>query len=111
MLPQLEELTNEMKEIGSLRNASVAQVAIAKVTLPITGVTKPSHGEDTAQAAKISFTAQEEAKLEGLAAKAGVDTRGSWEKPVIYITARKPWSFRKFNCGIRKRASSIVLPS
>lgn len=38
VLPQLEELTNAMKEIGSSRNASVAQVAIAwaiaKNTLP-----------------------------------------------------------------------------
>lgn len=83
VLPQLEELTSAMKAIGSSRNASVAQVAIAwaiaKNTLPIIGVTKVSHVEDAVLASQITLTSQEIEKIELLAAKAGVDTRGSWE--------------------------------
>lgn len=86
VLPQLEEVTNAMKEIGAGKNATVAQVAIAwaiaKKTLPIIGVTKPSQVEDAAQAAKITLTSEEIERIEALAAKAGVDTRGSWEQPM-----------------------------
>jgi len=86
VLPQLEGLTSTMKEIGSSRNASVAQVAIAwaiaKNTLPIIGVTKVSHVEDVVLASQITLTSQEIETIETLAAKAGVDTRGSWENPM-----------------------------
>jgi len=86
VLPQLEELTNAMKEIGSSRNASVAQVAIAwaiaKNTLPIIGVTKVSHVEDAVLASQITLSSQEIETIETLASKAGVDTRGSWENPM-----------------------------
>jgi aryl-alcohol dehydrogenase-like predicted oxidoreductase len=87
VLSQLENLTNVMKEIGKSRNASVAQVAIAwaiaKNTLPIIGVTKASQVADAVHASKITLTVQEIGKIEALAAKTGVDTRGSWEKPMI----------------------------
>lgn len=87
VLPQIEELTNAMKEIGSSRNASVAQVAIAwaiaKNTLPIIGVTKVAQVEEAAGATTITLTSQEIERMETLAAKAGVDTRGSWEKPML----------------------------
>jgi len=86
VLPQLEELTNAMKEIGSSHNASVAQIAIAwaiaKNTLPIIGVTKVAHVEDAVLASQITLTSQEIETIETLAAKAGVDTRGSWENPM-----------------------------
>jgi len=86
VLPQLEELTNAMKEIGSSRNTSVAQVAIAwaiaKNTLPIIGVTKVSHVEDAVLASQITLSSQEIETIETLASKAGVDTRGSWENPM-----------------------------
>jgi aryl-alcohol dehydrogenase-like predicted oxidoreductase len=84
VLPQLEALTAAMKEIGSSKHASVAQVAIAwaiaKNTLPIIGVTNASQVEDAVRAAQLTLTTQEIAQLEALAAQAGVDTRGSWEK-------------------------------
>ena len=87
VLPQLEELTDVMKEIGSSKNASVAQVAIAwaiaKNTLPIIGVTKTSQIEDALNATKIILTDQEIKKIEALAANAGVDTQGAWEKSMI----------------------------
>jgi aryl-alcohol dehydrogenase-like predicted oxidoreductase len=87
VLPQVEELTGVMKEIGSSNNASVAQVAIAwaiaKSTLPIIGVTKTSQIEDALNATKIILTDQEIEKIEALAANAGVDTQGAWEKSMI----------------------------
>ena len=87
ILPQLEELIGTMKKIGEKYSASVSQIAIAwtvaKGTLPIIGVTKPSHVEDAAKAAQISLTADEMSELETKAAEAGVDTRGSWEHPMV----------------------------
>lgn len=87
ILPQIENLTNAMKEIGQDRNASVAQIAIAwaiaKNTLPIIGVTKVLQVIEAVNASKITLTLQEIEKIEILAAKAGVDTRGAWEKSMI----------------------------
>ena len=87
ILPQLEELIGTMKKIGEKYSASVSQIAIAwvvaKGTLPIIGVTKASHVEDAAKAAQISLTADEMSELETKAANAGVDTRGSWEHPMV----------------------------
>lgn len=87
ILPQLEELIGTMKKIGEKYSASVSQIAIAwavaKGTLPIIGVTKPSHVVDAARAAQISLTADEMTELETKAANAGVDTRGSWEHPMV----------------------------
>lgn len=87
ILPQLEELTGLMAQIGATHDASVAQVAMAwainKGTVPIIGVTKPHHVEDAAKAAGIKLTANEMAQLEDAAVKTGVDTRGSWENPMV----------------------------
>lgn len=87
VLPQLEELTNAMKEIGSSRNASVAQVAIAwaiaKNTLPIIGVTKTSQIDDIQNAIKINLSESEIKLIEELADKTGIDTKGAWENSMI----------------------------
>ncbi|MDO5608474.1 MAG: aldo/keto reductase [Capnocytophaga sp.] len=87
ILPQLEELTDAMREIGDRKNASVAQIAIAwaiaKNTLPIIGVTKISQVEDAAKAAKIVLTNDEIEILEKLAQKANVDTKGAWENEMV----------------------------
>lgn len=87
ILPKLEDLINELKRIGSSKNASVAQVAIswaiAKGTLPLIGVTKISQVEDAVNASNIILTQDEIDRIEDVAAKTGVDTRGSWEKPMI----------------------------
>ncbi|WP_394678683.1 aldo/keto reductase [uncultured Sphingobacterium sp.] len=86
VLPQLEHLTTAMKEIGESRNASVAQIgiawAIAKHTLPIIGVTKLPQVADAASAAKIILSKEEVERLEELAMKTGVDTKGAWENPM-----------------------------
>ena len=87
VLPQLEELTNAMKEIGSSRNASVAQVAIAwamaKNTLPIIGVTKTSQIDDIQNTMKINLSESEIKLIEELANKTGIDTKGAWENSMI----------------------------
>lgn len=87
VLPQLETLTNAMQQIGKIKNASTAQIAIAwaiaKGTFPIIGATKPHHVEDAAAASKISLTQAEMQTLEKLALEANVDTRGSWEESMI----------------------------
>lgn len=87
VLAQLEDLTNAMREIGNGKNVSVAQIAIAwaiaKDTLPIIGVTKISQVEEAMIASKIKLTNDEIDKIETLASKAGVDTRGSWEKLMV----------------------------
>lgn len=87
LLPQLEELTAVLAEIGQTKNVSAAQIAIAwaiaKNTLPIIGVTKVSQVNDAVQAASVSLSADEMKKIEEVATKAGVDTKGAWEKPMI----------------------------
>lgn len=87
VLPQLEELTNAMKEIGSSRNASTAQIAIAwaiaKNTLPIIGVTKTSQIDDIQNAIKINLSESEIKLIEELADKTGIDTKGAWENSMI----------------------------
>ncbi|BEV04820.1 aldo/keto reductase [Chryseobacterium gambrini] len=87
ILPQLEELTNAMHTIGERKNASVAQIAvawaIAKKTLPIIGVTKIDQVEEMVKASVIELSQDEMDTLETLAAKAGVDTKGSWEESMV----------------------------
>lgn len=87
MLPQLEELVNAMKEIGSRKGASVSQIAmawaIAKNTLPIIGVTKSKHIEEAVGAGKIVLTEEEIQQLENLADNTAVDTKGAWEAPMM----------------------------
>ncbi|WP_025125491.1 aldo/keto reductase [Myroides odoratimimus] len=87
MLPQLEELTGVMQEIGNSKNASVAQIAIAwaivKNTLPIIGVTKIAQVEDALHAAQITLSREEVERIEALAEKTGLNTKGAWEQPMI----------------------------
>ena len=54
--------------------------AIAKGTLPIIGVTKVSHVEDAAKAAKIVLSADEIEAMESLADKADINVIRMWEK-------------------------------
>ena len=87
ILPQLDLLLAAMRLMAERRKATISQIAIAwaiaKHTLPIIGVTKTKYIAETVAAASISLTNEETALLENLAAKAGVDTRGSWEHPMI----------------------------
>lgn len=82
-LQRLEPLLTAMAEVGACHNASPAQIAtawaIAKGTLPIIGVTKVRQVDEAAEAAKITLTAEEVARLEALGDAAGVDTLREWE--------------------------------
>lgn len=87
ILPQLDLLLAAMRLMAERRKATISQIAIAwaiaKHTLPIIGVTKTKYIAETVAAASISLTGEEMALLENLAAKTGVDTKGSWEHPMI----------------------------
>lgn len=87
LLSRIEKLTAVMKEIGDSYFASCADVAIAwaiaKGTTPIIGVTKVSQVEDAARAASIVLSAEDMKKLEKAARSTDVDTRGSWEHPMV----------------------------
>lgn len=87
LLPQIEKLTSVMKEISIHHNVTVPQIAIAwaiaKGTTPIIGVTKAEQVEDAAKAVAVRLSTDEIQKLETVAAATGVDTRGSWEHPMI----------------------------
>ena len=87
LLPRIERLTTVMKEIAQAHQVASAQIpvawAIAKGTTPIIGVTGPKQVEDAVKAVNVALNAKEMAELEQAAAQTGVDTRGSWENPMV----------------------------
>ncbi len=87
LLPQIEKLVAVMRTVGDRHGISPAQVAlawaIAKGTTPIIGVTKPAQVQDALGATKVTLTDDEIKVLENTAENIGVDTRGSWEMPMI----------------------------
>ena len=87
LLPQIEKLVAVMCTVGDKYGITPAQIAlawaIAKGTTPIIGVTKPSQVQDIAQALKVTLTGDEIKTLENVAETIAVDTRGSWEMPMI----------------------------
>lgn len=87
LLPQIERLVAVMRTVGDKYSVTPAQVAlawaIAKGTTPIIGVTKPVQVQDAVRAMQVVLTADEVKMLEDAAESTGVDTRGSWENPMI----------------------------
>lgn len=87
LLPQIERLVAVMRTVGDKYDITPAQVAlawaIAKGTTPIIGVTKPAQVQDAVRAMQVVLTAGEVKMLEDAAESTGVDTRGSWENPMI----------------------------
>lgn len=87
MLAQIEVLIGEMRKIAEKYEASVPQIAISwaitKGAIPIIGVTKTAQIADAATAAKITLTEDEMKTLEEAAKNTMVDTRGSWENPMV----------------------------
>lgn len=87
LLPQIENLISAMKVMSEKHGVGVPQIAvawaIAKGTTPIIGVTKPQHVTDAALAAQVNLSAEEVQELENIARESGVDTRGSWENPMM----------------------------
>lgn len=87
LLPQIENLISAMKVMSEKHGVGVPQIAvawaIAKGTTPIIGVTKPQHVTDAALAVQVNLSAEEVQELENIARESGVDTRGSWENPMM----------------------------
>ena len=87
LLPQIEKLVNVMRNVGSKHGASPAQVAlawaIAKGTTPIIGVTQTSQVQDAVKAMRMTLNDDEIGQMEKAAEETGVDTRGSWEMPMV----------------------------
>lgn len=87
LLPQIERLVAVMRTVGDKYSITPAQVAlawaIAKGTTPIIGVTKSAQVQDAVRAMQVALTADEVKMLEDAAESTGVDTRGSWENPMI----------------------------
>lgn len=87
LLPQIEKLIAVMRTIGNKYDITPAQVAmswaIAKGTTPIIGVTKPAQVQDALAAIKVTLTEEDVKTLEYAADNTAVDTRGSWEMPMV----------------------------
>jgi len=87
LLPQIEKLVAVMRTVGDQYGITPAQVALAwamaKGTTPIIGVTKPAQVQDAVRAMQVVLTDGEVKMLENAAESTGVDTRGSWENPMI----------------------------
>lgn len=87
LLPQIEKLVAVMRTVGERYRITPAQVAlawaIAQGTTPIIGVTKTAQVQDAVKAAEITLTEEEVKTIEEAAESTGVDTRGSWEMPMI----------------------------
>ena len=87
LLPQIERLVAVMRTVGDKYGVTPTQVAlawaIAKGTTPIIGVTKSAQVQDAVRAMQVVLTVDEVKMLEDAAESTGVDTRGSWENPMI----------------------------
>lgn len=87
ILSKIDKLLEGLHQIANKHNATPAQVAMAwaisKGTTPIIGVTKKEQVEDAVKAMNLKLEEEEVRLLEQLAEESGVDTRGSWERPMI----------------------------
>lgn len=79
--------------MGEKYSASVSQIAIAwaiaRGAIPLIGVTRPRHVTEAAAASGITLTLDAVAQLAQLAADADVDTRGSWQAPMVYAYGKR----------------------
>ncbi|MBQ1265857.1 MAG: aldo/keto reductase [Proteobacteria bacterium] len=84
LLPQLEILNGQIKEIADKYQVGIPQIsmawAIAKGTLPIIGATKTKHVYDAKKASEIQLNSEDVEKLEWYAQRAGLNTIRYWEK-------------------------------
>ena len=80
---KIEGLLETMKGIADKYGIDSSQVpilwAISKGTVPIVGITKPSHATKLAEAINVELTDEEIAKIEEEANKTGIRQQGTWE--------------------------------
>lgn len=78
---QLDGYTlDELKQAQRLLEAALT---MSKGTTPIIGVTKVSQVEDAAKAMQIALSKEEMNRIEQAAKDTAVNTRGSWESPMV----------------------------
>lgn len=84
VLDKLEILNNALKKLADKHGVGPAQIpvawAISKGTLPIIGVTKPSHVEDAAKAVEVVLSDAEIKELEAVANGLNLNVIRFWEK-------------------------------
>lgn len=72
-----------MKEIANKYSIDPSQMpvlwAISKESVPIVGITKPSHATTLAQAMKVTLTKEELDLIEKEANVTGIRQQGNWE--------------------------------
>ena len=80
---KIETLLSVMKDIADKYNIDSSQIpilwAISKGTVPIIGITKPSHAEKLASSMEITLTKEELDLIEEEATKTGIRQQGTWE--------------------------------
>lgn len=80
---KIETLLSVMKDIADKYEIDPSQIpvlwAISKGTVPIVGITKPSHAEKLAASMEISLTQEELDLIEKEAAKTAIRQQGTWE--------------------------------
>lgn len=80
---KIETLLGVMKDIADKYNIDSSQIpilwAISKGTVPIIGITKPSHAEKLASSMEITLTKEELDLIETEATKTGIRQQGTWE--------------------------------
>lgn len=84
ILPKLESLNEALLQMADHYSVSPAQIpvawAISKGTIPIVGVTKPSHVEDAAKAITVQLASEDIEQLERLADALNLDVNRFWER-------------------------------
>ncbi len=87
VLAKLEDLIELMREVGFRYQVEPAEIAIAwaiaKGTVLIIGVTKPSHIASAVATIDIKLTKKEIDELERAAKSTDVEIRGAWENNMI----------------------------
>lgn len=80
---KIEKLLEIMKNIADKYEIDSSQVpilwAISKGTIPIVGITKPSHATKLAEAMEVSLSQEELDLIEKEAAATGIRQQGTWE--------------------------------
>ncbi len=80
---KISPLLSFIHELANKYHVDSSQIAImwaaSKGTVPIVGVTKPSHVEQLATSSQISLDQGDIIKLENLAGSANLTMKGTWE--------------------------------
>ena len=89
VLGKLRPLIDGLRETARIHSCEPAQIAvswaIAKGTIPIVGITKPSQAEELARTREISLAAEEISRLEELADRSGLVSKGIWEPKISKV--------------------------